>query len=311
MGKFIDLTGQTFNGILVLERDYNVADKKRTYWKCQCKCGNIFTTRGDGLKSGHTQSCGNCPTKKELKKIALQKERDLTGQVFGRLKVISKDSDSKRNYWICECKCGNIVSRRSDSLKSQGEKASCGCRKRELTSQQWSAELEGQRFGKLLVLERVKSEQLRSLWKCQCDCGNIVFFPSRYLLSMGMQSCGCETHSLGELCVRKQLQELNCSFKEQYSFQDCLTENNHRIKFDFAILDKQNNVKCLIEYNGKQHYEEVEFFGGAENLERQKLRDNIKRDYCFKNNIPLIEIPYTISLKDVNVEKMLEEQNIL
>lgn len=236
---------------------------------------------------------------------------DLTGQTFGRLKVISKDSNSKRSYWICKCECGNIVSRRTDSLKSQREKASCGCRKKELTSQQWSAELEGQRFGKLLVLERIKSDSLRALWKCQCDCGNIVFFPSRYLLSIGVQNCGCETRSLGELCIRKQLQELNCSFKEQYSFQDCLTENHRRIKFDFAILNDQNNAICLIEYNGKQHYEEVKFFGGAENLKRQKLRDNIKRDYCSKKGIPLIEIPYTILLKNINIKKILEEQNIL
>ena len=36
----------------------------------------------------------------------------------------------------------------------------------------------------------------------------------------------------------------------------------------------------------------MEYFGGEEGFKSQKIRDNIKRDYCKKNNIILIEIPY-------------------
>lgn len=57
MPKFIDLTSQTFGWLTVLYRTYRVGDK-RTYWMCECECGNETTVRGDGLKSGHTQSCG-------------------------------------------------------------------------------------------------------------------------------------------------------------------------------------------------------------------------------------------------------------
>lgn len=309
MGKLIDLTGQSFNGIKVLERDYSVSDKKRAYWKCRCKCGNVFTTRGESLRTGHTTSCGHCPTKVELSKIETSKKRNLVGQVFGRLTVIAKD-DNKSSYWICECDCGNIVSRRRDSLFSQGDKASCGCRKKELTSLQWSAQLENQKFGKLFVEKKVKYEGLRSLWQCKCDCGNTILLPSRYLLSMNVKSCGCESRSYGELEIRKQLQSLNISFKEQYTFKDCLTENNRPIRYDFAILDSNNNVICLIEYNGQQHYQPIKYFGGEEKFISQQFRDNIKKDYCLSHNIPLIEIPYT-QLCGLNIQQQLQEKGVI
>lgn len=52
--------------------------------------------------------------------------KDLTDKVFGKLKVICIDEEktNRRTYWVCQCECGNIVSRRSDGLN---EKSSCGC----------------------------------------------------------------------------------------------------------------------------------------------------------------------------------------
>lgn len=49
----------------------------------------------------------------------------------------------------------------------------------------------------------------------------------------------------------------------------------------------------LIEYQGKQHYEPIEFFGGIKAFKKQKKRDAMKKEYALKNNIQLIEIPYT------------------
>lgn len=57
MSKFIDLTGIKFNRLLVVERDFTKG-KNRTYWKCQCDCGNITIVDGVKLKNGSTKSCG-------------------------------------------------------------------------------------------------------------------------------------------------------------------------------------------------------------------------------------------------------------
>lgn len=59
-----------------------------------------------------------------------RKIEDLTGQKFGKMTVLGRDTDiqSKRTYWMCQCECGTIKSCRADSLKD-GSIVSCGCRK--------------------------------------------------------------------------------------------------------------------------------------------------------------------------------------
>ena len=43
-----------------------------------------------------------------------------------------------------------------------------------------------------------------------------------------------------------------------------------------------------IVYNGLQHYESCDFFGGDTGFKKRKILDNIKREYCNNNNIQQI-----------------------
>lgn len=54
--------------------------------------------------------------------------KDLTGQTFGRLTVLSLDpaSHSKKTLWSCQCECGNIKSVLGTMLRN-GHTSSCGC----------------------------------------------------------------------------------------------------------------------------------------------------------------------------------------
>jgi hypothetical protein len=58
--------------------------------------------------------------------------RDLTGQRFGRLTVLSFAGLDKRRHaqWLCRCDCGKNTVVRSDRLKCGGTK-SCGCFEKE------------------------------------------------------------------------------------------------------------------------------------------------------------------------------------
>lgn len=61
MGKRIDITGQRYGRLVVLERaeDHITESGKRiTRWKCICDCGNKKIIRQSELRNGHTQSCG-------------------------------------------------------------------------------------------------------------------------------------------------------------------------------------------------------------------------------------------------------------
>lgn len=57
MAKCIDLTGQRFGILTVIEREGN-DNNGRALWKCSCDCGKTTTTRGKNLRSGNTKSCG-------------------------------------------------------------------------------------------------------------------------------------------------------------------------------------------------------------------------------------------------------------
>lgn len=53
-------------------------------------------------------------------------------------------------------------------------------------------DLTGKKFNRLTVLglgDKNSNGQIQ--WKCQCDCGNIVFVPTAYLKSGHTKSCGC------------------------------------------------------------------------------------------------------------------------
>lgn len=63
------------------------------------------------------------------------------------------------------------------------------------------------------------------------------------------------------------------------------------LKFDFAIFELDNLI-CLIECQGEQHYNPVDHFGGEKQFLRQQSYDNKKREYCKQHNLRLIEIPY-------------------
>ncbi|MGL6106012.1 MAG: hypothetical protein ACRC03_07820, partial [Romboutsia sp.] len=50
----------------------------------------------------------------------------------------------------------------------------------------------GQRFGKLVIIERIQnSKDSRKVYKCKCDCGNITEVKLKYLYNGDTRSCGC------------------------------------------------------------------------------------------------------------------------
>lgn len=128
------------------------------------------------------------------------------------------------------------------------------------------------------------------------DCHSNFFQAPNHLLE-GHYGCNCKPTSLGELKVKEMLDKYHNIYIQQYRFDDC--KNKRPLPFDFALFDNniKNKLMCLIEYNGKQHYEPA-CFGGIskekanENFIIQQNRDKLKEKYCKKHNIKLVKIPY-------------------
>lgn len=94
------------------------------------------------------------------------------------------------------------------------------------------------------------------------------------------------SESRGERKIRHTLEDNYVDFQQEYSFKDC--RDKCPLPFDF-YLPKYNT---LIEYQGAQHYEVIERFGGEDGFLLRQKHDKIKLEYCLSNGIELITIPY-------------------
>lgn len=97
--------------------------------------------------------------------------------------------------------------------------------------------------------------------------------------------------SNGEVLIHRILEENDVPFEEEYEFDDLMSGGRH-LRFDFAVFDDDGNLDFLIEYNGIQHYRPSSKFGGMKALKRQQYNDGLKRQYCLKNRLRLVTIPY-------------------
>lgn len=114
--------------------------------------------------------------------------------------------------------------------------------------------------------------------------------PANILFGKGCPIC-CK--SVGERKIRQWLDEHKIRYEYQKIFNDC--RDKRPLPFDFYLPDYN---KC-VEYDGEQHFEPIEHFGGEEEFEIRINHDQIKTQYCSDNNISLLRIPY---YKDVITE---------
>ena len=122
MGKLIDLTGQRFGRLEVIQRAPN--QRGKTFWLCQCDCGQQKEICGNLLKTGNTKSCG-CLNKEILHQYHTEK---IQNKRFGKLIAIEPTTERKdgKIIWKCQCDCGGICYVISTFL-TQGKTQSCGC----------------------------------------------------------------------------------------------------------------------------------------------------------------------------------------
>lgn len=125
-----------------------------------------------------------------------------------------------------------------------------------------------------------------------------LYYPHKYLSSifsipLKQKSPKLIRISKGQLECKKSLAKIfpNHTFKTVRPpfLRNPLTKR--RLELDFYCPE----LKLAVEYNGPQHYHFTPFIHSSlEVFNDQCYRDKLKIDLCFKNNITLIVIPYTI-----------------
>lgn len=156
------------------------------------------------------------------------------------------------------------------------------------------------------------------------DFTKIAPHSRRFMIDMKCYKCGYEWRkqaagvvkksgcpkchsSKGEDRIKLYLEDKNISYQFQYKFPDC--RYKRKLPFDFAVFDKERNLKCLIEFDGIQHFKPTKFTTSqtdyVERFENTKKCDQIKDNYCEEHDIPLIRIPYT---EFDNIENFLDRE---
>lgn len=293
------LVGERFGKLTVAEMIYGeyVGKRKRTKCKCVCDCGNEVVVTTDSLQASRT-SCGCDVKRRRVEAI----RKDLTGLRFNRLVVEEMLWDYRPTKAVCRCDCGNSVTVIGTGLTS-GKTGSCGCLHREKASvgatKDWTGIISP--YGVEFLRQAYTNKKGQWLWFCKCGVCNkeFVALPAK-IMNGHTTSCGCRKRSSREDLIRSFLDASGVTYSEQYRFPDC--KDKYTLPFDFAILSDQP-VVALIEYDGRQHYESVDYFGGQSGFKDTVRRDKIKDSYCQKNNINLLRLPYTLT--DLEIKNRL------
>lgn len=134
------------------------------------------------------------------------------------------------------------------------------------------------RFDKLVLGKTLEEEALFYCIKCA------KYFsqkPINHLQGYGCSLC-CE--SKHEKLIKRWLQTTDYKFEPQKVFPDLRYQNS--LRCDFYI--EQFNL--IIEFDGIQHFEPVEAWGGVEKFLKVQARDRVKNEYCTKKRINLLRM---------------------
>lgn len=250
----------------------------------------------DSLKSINKSSCKECVGKK-CAEITLNKRRaslyskiNIACKEHGYL-LISSSEDIYNNKSHIKYKCpihGEQTMRIANMINGKG----CPLCAIDLSSERF-------KLSDDVVNKRI--EQCGGVWvnkgeyrnrheknlviKCPI-CGTKIITSYVLFTQHGGQLCdACQSKSsLGEQKIRLFLKNNDLSFKEQFWFDDC--RDIYPLPFDFYSED----LNTAIEFDGRQHFSETNYFSYT--YDKTKKHDFIKDEYCSKNNIRLIRIPY-------------------
>lgn len=241
------------------------------------------------------------------------------GDVINGVLMIRRTQKVKNNWYgefQCPC-CGKPFEAQIQHIRL-GDVKNCGCeRVYGLGSPNYpddkrnTLDLTNKKFGKWTVLYPVGGKDeysSRSIyWHCRCGCGTEKDVSSNSLVRGDSLSCGCYLHSYGEYKIREILNTLDIKFISEKVFKTCINpKTGQYLRFDFYV-PKYN---CCIEYDGEQHFRETNLWNSNESLKDRQTKDEVKNQWCYKNSIDLIRIPYqernnldTTLLKQLIIER--------
>lgn len=269
----------------VISIDYVNNDWRKsrvTLW-CREEGHDCINVTFKSIENGNIRGCKECRKITHYKKIKKEVE-NINKVLIDVIKYNNKDyNKSKILIW-----CGNknhkyIKTTLNKVMNSNIKCETCEKEYRISVMKSFVEELGYEFYG---VSNYCKSDFIKSMVKVKCNLDGYVFTIRFSSLKYEGKRCPHCSMSYGEQEVARVLKKYKIPYHIQYRFKDCIDLKT--LPFDFKI-DKR---KILIEYDGAQHFRPVDLFDGEEGFKICKKHDKIKNDYCEKNGIKLIRIPY-------------------
>lgn len=263
-------------------------------------CGEETLYKEKWLANRKAYPCIHCKKKKEKEQSYLLHQKKLLDKGFELINIIEGDHSKKHKVLFKCLSCGVLKEKNlyKISLPSSNYKCNCNNEKKnktDLTMEEFFWYGNQKSLNKFNFLDSYKNLNSKLLVECKkCKLKSKRW--GKEFFKKEIISCQCEIRSNGEQLVFDILKKNKFNFEEQYK----ISINEHILFMDFFLRE----YNTFIEYQGQQHYISVKYWGGQEKLMHQQYLDNLKREYCLKNNFKLIEIPY--NLQDAEVEELIK-----
>ena len=249
------------------------------------KCGHVYEVRPHNFLGG--QRCPRCVaiTRGEARiKTNVQFKHEVYSLVGDDYTFLEPYVNAKTKLKVKHNKCDNIyeVTPANFLTGYRCPYCSAGAKK---TNTQFKWEIHALVGGEYTLLDTYVNAYTKIRIKHN-KCGNIYKVRPTNFLSHNTRCPYCNMPKT-EKTIAKILDTFNIKYEIQKTFDDL--RDSQPLSYDFYIPDQN----ILIEYQGRQHYEYVGYFGGKSRLEYQQQHDKMKADYANSHDYHLIAIPYT------------------
>lgn len=240
-------------------------------------CGNTFSPKASSLYMGH-----GCPYCSGRVGKTTEQFIDEMSVKNPKIKILGRYKNNKTPIEVSCNVCGYEWSPTPNSLIEMKGCPKCSGLLRK-TQDEFVREM-AEKHPTITVIGEYVNNRVKV--KCFCNKCKTYFYNSPHTMLSNGNGCSNCTTSRGENRIKAWLKDKGIDFKPQHTFDDC--KDVRVLPFDFYI--PSHNL--AIEYDGIQHFEPKDFFGGIESFNALKKHDSIKDSYCKENNIRLLRIPY-------------------
>lgn len=260
-------------------------DKRVTFYHTVCK--NTYPVIPRNIISKQTK-CPFCKSK-ELGNLFRKKHEKFVSEVYLKYEeeytVIGKYKGAHTDILIRHEKCKREYPVKPTDFLS-GKQCSRCQRVERITTEDFKRLVRGSVGDEYIVVgEYVNARKPITILHSICEQ---EFNPNPYEFVRRDTRCPCITASKGNRRIASYLKTKTClTYMMEYRDRRCRDERP--LPFDSAIF-YEDVLLFLVEFDGKQHEEPVEHFGGVEQFALTQKHDRIKNDFCNYYTIPIIRI---------------------